>query len=170
VTKTGQIIIGAWGVDQRLTSTNSALVAWRQNAFLLIDHGVINPLTQNGALWGLTVLNQPWAYTWRSGLGITAQGTLLYAEGNLLSAQTLARALSAAGAVMAMQTDINHFWVRCFLYHREQNGTLHIIKLDPTMYGTGSEYLQSTFRDFFYMTRLPFVSPPPPFIHATNVQ
>ena len=170
VTKTGQIIIGAWGVDQRLTSTNSALVAWRQNAFLLIDHGVINPLTQNGALWGLTVLNQPWAYTWRSGLGITAQGTLLYAEGNLLSAQTLARALSAAGAVMAMQTDINHYWVRCFLYHREQNGALHIIKLDPTMYGTGSEYVHSTFRDFFYMTRLSFVSPPPPFIHATNVQ
>ncbi len=63
MTKTGQIIIGAWDVDRRLTSSNPALVAWRQNAFLLIDHGAINPLAQNGALWGLTVLNQPWAYT-----------------------------------------------------------------------------------------------------------
>jgi hypothetical protein len=162
VTKEGQIIMGAWGIDQRLNSGNTDLVAWRQNVFLLIDHGVINPLTQNGALWGLTVLNQPWAYTWRSGIGITARGTYIYAEGNLLSAQTLAGALHAAGAVMAMQTDINHLWVRGFLYNRGRNGALQILKLDPTMYGTGSEYLTSTFRDFFYLTRFAFVLPPPP--------
>lgn len=160
VTKTGQIIIGTWGVDPRLNSSYPGLLAWRQNVLLLINHGIINPLTQNGSLWGLTVLNQPWAYTWRSGLGITAQGSLIYAEGSLLSAQTLAVALHAAGAMMAMQTDINHFWVRCFLYNHSQNGSLQISRLDPGMYGTGNEYLQSTFRDFFYLTRLPSVSLP----------
>ena len=62
-------------------------MAWRQNAALLIDKGVINPLTQDGAAWGGTVLNS--SYTWRSGIGITAQGTLIYAAGNALTALTL---------------------------------------------------------------------------------
>lgn len=161
VTNTGQIMMGAWGVDSRLTLNNPDLAAWRQNVFLLIDHNVINPLTRDGSLWGLTVLNQPWAYTWRSGLGLTAQGTLIYAEGNLLSPYTLAQALHAAGAVMAMQTDINLFWVRNFLYKRQQDGTLQITKLDPAMYGTGTEYLTSTFRDFFYLTRSTYIPPRP---------
>jgi hypothetical protein len=162
VTKDGQIIIGAWGVDPRLSSSNKDLVAWRQNVFLLVDHGVINPLTQNGSLWGLTVLNRPWGYTSRTGLGITAHGTFIYAEGNALSPQTLAQALQAAGAVMAMQTDMNPLWVRGFLYNRDHHGNVQITKLDPAMYGTGTEYLNGTFRDFFYLTRFTFVPPPPP--------
>jgi Phosphodiester glycosidase len=162
VTKDGQIIIGAWDVDSRLNNSNKNLLAWRQNVFLLIDHGVINPLTQNGSLWGLTVLNRPWGYTPRSGLGISAHGTFIYAEGNALSPQTLAQALQAAGAVMAMQTDMNPLWVRGFLYNREHNGSLQITKLDPAMYGTGTEYLNGTLRDFFYLTRFTFVPPPPP--------
>ncbi len=45
VTKEGKIVLGAWDVDPLLTSTNTDLMAWRQNAALLIDKGVINPLT-----------------------------------------------------------------------------------------------------------------------------
>lgn len=162
VTKDGHIFIGTWGIDQRLNSRNKDLIAWRQNVFLLIDHGIINPLAQNGSLWGLTVLNRPWGYTARSGLGITARGTFLYAEGNYLSPQSLAQALAAAGAVMAMQTDMNPFWVRAFFYNRDHHGNMQITKLDSAMYGTGTEYLNSTFRDFFYLTRFTFVPPPPP--------
>jgi hypothetical protein len=157
MTKSGQIIMGAWGVDPRLNSGNTNLVAWRQNAALLIDNGKINPLTQDGAAWGGTILNA--AYTWRSGIGLTAHGTLIYAAGSFLTALTLGEALRAAGAVTAMQTDINPFWVRAFLYSRDSQGTLNIIKLNPAMYGTGNEYLSATERDFFYMTRY---SPPPP--------
>lgn len=161
VTKKGQIIMGTWGVDPRLNSTNADLVMWRQNASLLIDKGVINPLTQDGSAWGGTILNS--AYTWRSGIGITAQGTLLYAAGNSLTARTLAVALKAAGAVMAMQTDINPYWVRAFLYNRNSQGTLGITKLNPDMYGSGTEYLYGTARDFFYVTRItPTFAPPSP--------
>ena len=152
VTKEGQIILGAWGVDPRLNSRNSDLVAWRQNAALLIDHGVINSLATDGAAWGGTILNR--AYTWRSGIGITAQGTLLYAAGDSLSALTLGQALHAAGAVMAMQTDINPFWVRAFLYNWDSHGILQITKLNPGMQGSGTEYLYGTARDFFYLTRV----------------
>lgn len=161
VTKSGQIILGAWGLDPRLNSGNSNLVAWRQNAALLINNGKINPLTQDGAAWGGTILNA--AYTWRSGIGITAHGTLIYAAGSSLTALTLGEALKAAGAVMAMQTDINPFWVRAFLYSRNAGGTgtLSITKLNPAMYGTGTEYLSATQRDFFYLTRYAPPLPPP---------
>ncbi len=156
VTKEGKVLLGAWGVDPQLTRSNTDLAAWRQNAALLINNGVINPLTQDGAAWGGTILNQ--AYTWRSGIGITAQHTLVYAAGDTLTAQTLAEALRSAGAVMAMQTDINPFWVRAFLYNRMSNGTLSIDKLNPAMQGNGTEYLHGAVRDFFYLTRL---VPPP---------
>ena len=151
LTKQGQVLMGAWGVTPELNSQNSDLAAWRQNASLLIDGGTLNPLTHDGAAWGGTVLNS--VFTWRSGIGITAQGTLIYAAGNSLSALTLGETLKAAGAVTAMQTDINPFWVRAFLYERGTNGSLHITKLHPGMQGNGNEYLQGTSRDFFYITR-----------------
>ncbi len=152
ITKEGKIALGAWGVDPLLNSRNTDLLAWRQNAALLIDKGVINPLTHDGAAWGGTILNS--AYTWRSAIGMMPDGSLIYAAGNALTAETLGKALKAAGAVMAMQTDINPFWVRAFLYNRNQNGTLGIEKLNPQMQGLGTEYLYGTQRDFFYLTRV----------------
>jgi hypothetical protein len=158
VTKEGKIILGTWGADPRLNSNNPDLVAWRQNASLLINKGIINPLTQDGAAWGGTILNS--AYTWRSGLGLTADGTLLYAAGDSLTALTLGQALRAAGAVTAMQTDINPFWVRAFLYDRNPGKPFTITKLHPSMQGYGTEYLYGTERDFFYLTRIVPTLPP----------
>lgn len=151
ITHSGKLIIGSWGVDPQLNSNNRDLVAWRQNASLLINNEVINPLTKDGAAWGGTILNSE--YTWRSGLGITAQGNLVYAAGNALLPETLGKALHAAGAVMAMETDINPYWTRAFLYQRNSHGTLTIRKLNTQMQGTGNEYLNADQRDFFYLTR-----------------
>ena len=151
VTRGGQVILGAWGVDPRLTSSNTDLIAWRQNAALLLDNGAINPLTTDGAAWGGTVLNS--TYTWRSGIGVTDHGTLIYAGGNSISAETLGKSLRMAGAVYAMQTDINPYWVRAFLYQRTASGARQITKLDTGMQGSGKEYLDGTTRDFFYLTR-----------------
>jgi hypothetical protein len=151
VTRSGGVIMGTWGLDHRLTSTNSNLIAWRQNAGLLIDHGHITSQTQDGAAWGLTVLNS--VYTWRSGIGLTRHGTLLYVAGNALSAATLAHTLSAAGATTAMQLDINPYWVRAFTYGRNGVGRLTAWALDPAMPGVGMEYLYGFARDFFYLVR-----------------
>lgn len=151
VNKKGQLILGSWGVDPLLNNQDKDLVAWRQNASLLINRGVINPLTHDGAAWGGTILNS--AYTWRSAIGITSSGNFIYAAGNALTAETLGQAMKAAGAAMAMQTDINPFWVRAFLYNRDHNTPLSITKLNPQMQGTGYEYLNGTQRDFFYLTR-----------------
>jgi len=151
LTSAGHVIMGSWGLDQRLTGANGGLTAWRQNGALLIDHGRVAPLTQDGAAWGLTILNR--AYTWRSGIGLTRRGTLLYAAGDALSAATLAGALRAAGAVTALQLDINPFWVRAFTYGHDAAGQLVATSLNPGMHGTGMEYLTGDARDFFYITR-----------------
>jgi len=152
VTAQGQVLLDAWGRNPNLTATNTNLVAWRQNAALLLDRGQLNPLTNDGAAWGGVYLNK--AYTWRSAIGITDHGTLIYGAGDSLSAATLGTAMLAAGASMAMQTDINPLWVRCFLYQPSASGVLQIAKLHPGMQGTGKEYLQGTDRDFFYLTRV----------------
>lgn len=153
VTRQGQVIMGAWGQDPRLSLTDTNLVSWRQNGALLIDHGQLNPLTSDGAAWGGVWLNR--AYTWRSAIGLTNHGTLIYAAGDSLSAATLGRALQAAGAVMALQTDINPKWVRAFTYQWSSPGNLQIAKLDPGMQGVGNEYFlgRTSDRDFFYLTR-----------------
>jgi len=151
LTSAGHVIMGSWGLDRRLTGANGGLTAWRQNGPLLIDHGRITPRTQDGAAWGLTILNH--AYTWRSGIGLTRRGTVLYAGGDALSAATLAQALRAAGAVTAMQLDINPFWVRAVTYGRTAAGYLVATPLNPGMYGTGRAYVTGDARDFFYITR-----------------
>lgn len=151
ITRQGQVLLGAWGASPGLQANNPDLVAWRQNAAPLIDHGKLNPLTSDGAAWGGTILNS--AYTWRSGVGVTAHDTLIYAAGNSLTAATLGLALQRAGAVYAMQTDINPYWVRAFLYQRDSSGALRITKLHTGMHGTGIEYLTNGTRDFFYVTR-----------------
>ncbi len=151
IMKDGSLHIGAWGTDPLLNSNNKNLMAWRQNAALLIDNGMISTLAKDGAAWGGTILNS--LYTWRSGLGITAEGDLIYAGGNGLLPETLGKALKAAGAVMGMETDINPFWVRAFLYEQDKGGAYTITKLNPDMQGTGNEYQNGNQRDFFYLTR-----------------
>ncbi len=42
---------------------------------------------------------------------------------------------------MAMQLDINPFWVRSFIYGRDAQGQLVAYALDPSMPGNGMEYL-----------------------------
>jgi Phosphodiester glycosidase len=151
ITREGQVLMGAWGSTPQLTSTNTDLVAWRQNASLLVDNGQLNPLSTDGIAWGGTYLDK--AYTWRSALGLTNHGTLIYAAGNAVSAATLGRAMLAAGAITAMQTDINPFWVRAFLYTRDSTGALQTTKLDPAMAGSATDYFHGMSRDFFYLTR-----------------
>lgn len=153
VLRSGKVIMGTWGLDARLTTANRNLAAYRQNGGLLIDHGHIDPRTQDQSAWGLSILNS--TYTWRSAIGLTRNGTLLYAGGSWLSAETLAKALRAAGAMTAMQLDINPFWVRAYTYTRDALGQLAATALNPNMQGTGTEYLYGHVRDFFYLTRAP---------------
>lgn len=129
------------------------IVFIRQNCPMLIENGTIvsNNNQSNKALWGRTV--NPGIYTWRSGLGITAKGNMIYAAGNSLTPSTLAAALKAAGAVNAMQLDINPYWVRFAVFNNFQNGSYTHFTIMKGMQDGSYSYLHGYQKDFFYVTK-----------------
>ena len=146
----------AWG--REITST-ADLVAYRQNCPLLIDAGQINPSVNDESRieWGYTVQNLD--TTWRSGMGISQDGRfLIYAAGNSLTVESLARALQGAGAYYAMQLDINSYYTRFVTYSPSKAGSQYPIKaaklLDQMTAGP-TQFLSPYDRDFMYLTAAP---------------
>ena len=106
--RNGSATVGAWGTDVKMTSD---VVAVRQNLNLLVDNGRPVPgLNANDTTtWGNTLGNQ--VYVSRSGIGITGDGAIVYVGGPNLNITDLANLLVRAGAVRAMELDINTDWV-----------------------------------------------------------
>ncbi|HVZ12720.1 MAG TPA: phosphodiester glycosidase family protein [Patescibacteria group bacterium] len=127
------------------------VVAIRQNGPMLLENGhdTTGSPAWNMQTWGLTTTNS--MYTWRSGLGITKDGNIVYAAGSSLVPSTLARALHAAGAVNAMQLDINSAWVRFVLFEPKGNGTYTYLPLQKDLINGGYQYLHGYQKDFFYV-------------------
>jgi hypothetical protein len=126
------------------------MLAWRQNGPLVVRHGQINPeINNNSPLdWGYTV--DTVAPTWRSGVGLSADGgTLYYFCGPSLSMEALAKSMQAAGAESAIQLDINTFWVHFVAVHPD--GTLEAL-FPGMMKEDLNRYLSPYTRDFFYLT------------------
>jgi hypothetical protein len=144
VFRDGRMTVGAWNRDVAM-APDVAVV--RQNLMLIVDHGRLAPgLADNvGGRWGYTLGNAD--YVWRSGLGVTAGGDLVYVSGNRLSATTLADLLRRAGAVRAMELDINPEWTSFILY-RKPSGAPTQRNLLPDMQGSPRRYDEPSSRDF----------------------
>jgi len=127
------------------------VVAMRQNGPLILANGKIVTSQYDATMkvWGLTTTNS--MYTWRSGLGITKNGNLVYAVGPSLVPETLAKALQSAGAVNGMQLDINPVWVRFVVYSSVGNGKYTFSSLLEDMVNGGASYLTGYQKDFFYI-------------------
>ena len=117
----------------------------RQNLPLIVDHGQPNPALGNSAVWGATIGAA--VLVWRSGIGIDGHGNLLYAAGNDQTVASLAAALIRAGAVRAMELDINPYWVSFITY--SGFGALGPSNLLPDMNRVATRYLTPDDRDFF---------------------
>ena len=120
----GSVDIGAWGSE--VPAPGRRVVSVRQNLQLLIDQGHAYRIHPSGQLllnelWGHAFLDAPLIS--RSALGITAAGGLVWAAGTDITVAALAHALLHAGAVRAMELDINAPLVRGFLY--AGNATVH---------------------------------------------
>jgi len=89
-------------------------------------------------------------------VGVTADGALLYAGGPAMSIIALARTLQSAGAVRAMEMDINTDWVSAFTYQPQDpnvpGSPIIGVKLLDNMSHGGDQYLQQNSRDFFAFT------------------
>ncbi|HXR72324.1 phosphodiester glycosidase family protein [Actinocrinis sp.] len=109
----GSIKIGQWGRDETMGPNIQAV---RQNLSLLVDNGqlTVGPGDGSSAQWGYTIKNS--YFIARSGVGMTAKGDIVYVSGKFLSVYTLAKLLQAAGAVDAMELDINPDWVSFMSY------------------------------------------------------
>jgi hypothetical protein len=117
----------------------------RQNLPLIVEGGHPNPSLDNGSLWGATLGNA--VRVWRSGVGIDARGKLVYAAANDQTAQSLAAILIRAGAIRAMELDINSYWVTFNFYGGAD--ARRPSPLLPGMSRPATRYLLPDDRDFF---------------------
>ena len=142
----GHMTVGSWGHEVRMAPN---VVGVRQNLGLLIDHGsVVSNINSNPELnWGLTLGGA--YYIFRSGVGVTKNGDLVYVSGDALSAQTLAGLLQRAGCVRAMELDINPAWVSFMSYHAGLTpGQPTPKSLLPDYQRPANRYYTHTSRDF----------------------
>jgi hypothetical protein len=112
----GSVTVGAWETDVSMTPD---VVAVRQNLVPLVSGG--QPTTEatspDWQAWGNTCGATSCASTvpgienqWRSGVGVTADGALVYAAGPELTPLQLAQLLVYVGAIRGMELDINPNW------------------------------------------------------------
>lgn len=123
----GSVNIGAWGSNVTMTPN---VVSVRQNLVPLVAGGQPTPQASNpnwmtwGATCGATSCIGPGIENqWRSGIGITANGALVYVTGPALDPLQLAQLLVHAGAIRAMQLDINPDWT-VFVAYNPSPGSL----------------------------------------------
>jgi len=146
----GSATVGEWGRDARMTPDVEAV---RQNLKLIVDGGRPVPdLTSNpGGSFGAP--GQQFQYTWRSGLGVRADGSLVYVAGNDLTLPVVAHALVDAGAIRGMQLDIHPNNVSFNIFQpSSQPAGVTGTKLLATMTRPATRYLQPDQRDFIAVT------------------
>jgi hypothetical protein len=138
--------IGAW--HRGVPAAGRQVASVRQNLPLLIDHGSAAPNLGCLSCWGATLggVVDPA----RSALGITADGRLVWAGGEHLTAGDLAQALLGAGVVRAVELDINPEWVAGYVYgHRGGVGPPAPVPVVPGQNGVPGQFLAPYSRDFF---------------------
>jgi hypothetical protein len=117
----------------------------RQNLPLIVEAGKPSPNINNTSEWGATVGNA--VLVWRSAIGVDKRGNLIYAAGEDQTVASLAHTLIRAGAVRAMELDINSYWVTFITYGAR--GAADPSKLLEGMERPANRYLEPDDRDFF---------------------
>jgi hypothetical protein len=121
----------------------------RQSLPLIIDHGRLSPALNDSTQWGFTLGNA--VRVWRTGIGIDRRGNIIYAAADYQTVESLARILKRAGAIRAMELDINPEWPTLITY-RHRHGLLPT-RVVPNYQQPVTRYLQPDDRDFFAVYR-----------------
>jgi hypothetical protein len=121
----------------------------RQSLPLIVRGGRLSSALNDSTQWGFTLGNA--VRVWRTGVGIDRRGNVIYAAANDQTVSTLAQILQRAGAVRAMQFDINPEWPTLISY-RHHDG-LQPTKIVPNVQQPPTRYLVADDRDFFAVYR-----------------
>jgi hypothetical protein len=158
----GSVNVGAWGSDVRMTPR---VVAVRQNLVPLVAGGRPTQLARSAdwQAWGNTCGARSCAHSvpgvdhqWRSAVGVTSDGALVYVQGPGLDPLQLATLLVRARVVRGMELDINPDWPIFATYDpagphglaAPSNGHL----LTATVRGPDTFFEASWARDFITMS------------------
>jgi hypothetical protein len=146
----GLVQIGEW--DQDISPADN-FVAWRQNARMVVYQGQVTERVFNNSIetWGGSLDGA--IVTWRSGLGISVDGQILYYfAGPSMSMPALAAAMQAVGAHNGILLDINPAWVHFTAIRADGERLVPEPLFEDGMDTTVDRYLRQSKRDFFYVT------------------
>jgi hypothetical protein len=163
ISTNGTVNVGAWGSDVSMTSD---VIGVRQNLVPLVEGGepTAEAASTDWPSWGNTCGATSCAHSvpgveqqWRSGIGVTVDGALVYATGPSLSPLQLAQLLVRAGVVRGMELDINPYWTFLAIYNPVDsdglaapgNGTR---MLAGTVQGPATPFDPAWARDFVTMS------------------
>ena len=124
------------------------VVGVRQNLHLIVTHGRVPSSVDNNVetSWGATLGGG--YYVWRSGIGITRDGRVIFVYGPALNVRELAELLQHAGVVTGMELDINPDWMSYHVLPAQPVGQpeacQHAARPDPA----ADRYYSSASRDF----------------------
>lgn len=156
----GSVDIGAWGSEVSMTPD---VVAVRQNLVPLVENGQPTAQASNpdwsvwGATCGVSSCSGPGIENqWRSGVGVTADGALVYVVGPSLDPLQLAELLVQARVVRGMELDINPYWPVFATYDPPAGGAAapsNGTSLQPaSVQGPSTFFTASWARDFVTMS------------------
>ena len=147
IRRDGRADVNAWPGKSALSPD---VVSVRQNLDLIVDSSRPVPGLESdrGLRWGTK--KSQFQYTWRSAVGVDAQGRLVYAAGSQMTLAQLATAMVDAGAVRAMELDIHDGVVTFNWYRQAPKSSLGVTgsKLTPSMQRSANRYLAPDERDF----------------------
>jgi hypothetical protein len=153
----GRVDVRSWAAG---ASPGPQVVLARQNLPLIVSGGRPNPALNDSSQWGATLGNA--VRVWRSGIGVDRRGDLVYAAADSQTVGSLAAILLHAGAVRAMELDINAEWPTFIAYGRP--GGRDPVLATPTGMQSSGRYLSPDDRDFFAVyAALPGTSATVPF-------
>ncbi len=138
----GSVNVIGWHGGQ---SVGKGIVYARQNLPLIVINRKPNPNLSDGPQWGATLGNA--VRVWRSAVGVDKYGNLIYAAADYQTVGSLAEIMIHAGAVRAMQLDINAEWPSFITY--KGPFALDPANLLPGMWNAPTRYLTPDDRDFF---------------------
>jgi hypothetical protein len=142
----GRVAIVTWHGG---TNAGKNVAFTRQSLPPIVWNGKLNPALDGSTKWGYTLGNA--VRVWRTGVGIDRHGNLIYVAANDQTVVSLAQILQRAGAVRAMEFDINPEWPSLITY-RHRHG-IAPTKVVPNPQQSQWRYLVPDDRDFFAVYR-----------------